>query len=45
MGISEATFYRKMQLKKFDSDEMEQLILLLDIENPVEIFFANLGTQ
>lgn len=40
LGITTVTLRRKMEAKKFDSDEMEKLIKILDIENPVEIFFA-----
>ena len=43
LGISEITFYRKMQKGRFDSDEIEEMILILNIENPVEIFFTNAG--
>lgn len=43
IGITENTFYRKIKEKRFDSDEIEAMILLLDIKNPVEIFFANVG--
>lgn len=34
------TFYSKMQKGVFGSDEMEGMIELLAIENPVDIFFA-----
>ena len=45
LGINEATFYKKMKRGVFDSDEIYEMITLLDIENPVDIFFANSGTQ
>lgn len=40
MGITDKTFYSKMKLGKFNSDEMQALIDILDIKNPSEIFFA-----
>lgn len=43
LGMSEATFYRKIKERRFDSDEMENMITILNIDNPGEIFFANLG--
>ena len=45
IGITEKTFYNKMQSGKFDSDEMEKMIILLNIQNPIDIFFASLGTH
>lgn len=41
LGMSETTFYTKMKKGVFDSDEMEEMIRILKIENPVEIFFAS----
>ena len=43
LGISVQTLRRKLINGVFDSDEMEKLISILHIENPCEIFFANLG--
>lgn len=43
LGMTEKTFYGKMKRGVFDSDEIQQMIELLRIENPVEIFFAKLG--
>ena len=40
LGISAKTFYSKMKKGVFGSDEMEGMIALLSIENPVQIFFA-----
>ena len=40
IGISEKTFYSKMQKGIFGSDEIEKMIVILNIENPLEIFFA-----
>ncbi len=34
------TFYTKMKAGVFDSDEIEAMVRDLDIENPMEIFFA-----
>lgn len=38
---SPKTFYEKMKKGKFDSDEIMKMVAGLNIENPVEIFFAN----
>ena len=40
IGIAPKTFYDKMKKGVFGSDEMECMIELLDIENPMDIFFA-----
>lgn len=40
IGIAPKTFYAKMKKGVFGSDEMESMIELLSIENPVDIFFA-----
>lgn len=40
LGIAPKTFYSKMKKGVFGSDEMEKMIDLLSIENPVAIFFA-----
>ena len=41
LGITEKTFYSKMKKGVFTSTEMEALIKLLKITDPVQIFFAN----
>lgn len=41
LGMADKTFYSKMKSGVFGTDEAEQLIQLLHIENPAEIFFAN----
>ena len=41
MGISRKTWYDKMSKKKFDSEEMYNLIHILNIDNPIPIFFAD----
>ena len=41
LGINESTFYRKMNNDgDFSRKEINQMIILLKIENPEEIFFA-----
>lgn len=40
LGITPKTFYDKMKKGVFDSDEIEIMIDLLHIENPIDIFFA-----
>ena len=39
------TFYAKMQKGVFDSKEMSDLIRVLNISNPLEIFFAEVVAQ
>ena len=39
------TFYDKMKRGVFDSDEITAMVEDLDIENPMEIFFAEEVTQ
>ena len=41
LGITEKTFYEKMKKGVFNSTEIEAMIGILGIENPMEIFFAN----
>ena len=43
IGITEKTFYSKMKKGVFDSDEIQMMIELLEVENPMEIFFASIG--
>lgn len=45
LGISTKTFYNKLQRGVFGSDEIEKMMILLNIENPAEIFFAKQVTQ
>ena len=40
LGISEKTFYAKMKKGILNSNEIEGLITLLDIQEPQAIFFA-----
>lgn len=44
IGISERTFNNRISKKEFGSDEIEKMVLLLKIDNPLPIFFANLVT-
>lgn len=43
LGMTENTFYAKMKKGVFDSDEIEAMISLLEIKEPMQIFFANVG--
>ncbi len=43
LGITDKTFYSKMKKGVFDSDEIAQMIQTLGIEDPVAIFFKNVG--
>mgnify|MGYP001524896736 FL=1 len=40
LGLNEKTFYSKMQKGVFGTDEVEQMVELLSIPNPADIFFA-----
>ena len=40
IGMTPKTFYSKMKKGVFGSDEIDAMISLLHIQNPVEIFFA-----
>lgn len=41
IGITPKTFYEKMKVGVFGSDEIQVMIHTLKIDNPVEIFFAD----
>ena len=41
LRIAPMTFYRKMEKGVFGSDEIETMIEILDIKDPVSIFFAS----
>lgn len=45
LGISTKTFNSKLNRGIFNSLEIEKLIVVLDIKNPLEIFFANIVTH
>ena len=40
IGITPKTFYIKMKKRVFGSDEIEKMIDLLNIDDPMPIFFA-----
>ena len=40
IGVTPKTFYEKMKNGVFGSDEIEIMIEKLNIQNPLEIFFA-----
>lgn len=42
MGMSDKTFYRKLNSGNFGTVEMNKLVEILDIRDPAEVFFANL---
>ncbi|MBP5431596.1 helix-turn-helix domain-containing protein [Ruminococcus sp.] len=44
LGISEKTFCNRLKKKQFGTDEIEKLIPLLEITDPMRIFFGNLVT-
>ncbi|MCD7724264.1 MAG: helix-turn-helix transcriptional regulator [Clostridiales bacterium] len=45
LGMSNRAWFDRMRKKKFDSEEMYNLIRILDISNPTEIFFADEVTR
>lgn len=40
IGVTPKTFYEKMKIGIFGSDEIQIMIDKLNIENPTDIFFA-----
>lgn len=40
MEMTDKTFYAKMKRGIFNSDEIEKMIKILEIKNPMEIFFG-----
>ena len=40
IGVTPKTFYAKMKAGIFGSDEIQTMIEELNIENPIDIFFA-----
>lgn len=40
LGISPKTFYRKMKKGVFGTDEVDKMVSILKIENPIEIFLS-----
>ena len=41
IGISEKTFITRMKEGVFGTDEVEKMISILNIKNPMDIFFAD----
>ena len=41
VGINDKTLGRKLKSGKFNSNEMDKMIEVLDIKNPIEIFFCS----
>ena len=41
LGMAPKTFYSKMKKRVFGSDEIEKMIALLHIDDPMSIFFVN----
>lgn len=44
LGISEKTFCERLKAKRFGTEEIEALIPLLEIDNPMSIFFDGIVT-
>ena len=44
LGIAPETFYRKMDKGVFGSNEIMNMIKLLEIEDPTALFFADMVT-
>ena len=44
MGITQKTFSTKLEKGVFTSLEIEKLVEILELENPWDIFFANIVT-
>lgn len=42
LGITPRTFTNKLRIGIFNNDEIEKMVKLLNIENPMEIFFENI---
>ena len=45
IGISSATMQRKMKAGVFGSDEIDKMIVVFEIQNPADIFFAKEVTE
>lgn len=43
LGMTEKTFYEKMKIGIFGSDEIDKMIELLEIQDPMPIFFAQVS--
>lgn len=42
-GFTKSQWNYRMKTKVFDSDDIERIMSKLDIDNPTEIFFANVA--
>lgn len=45
LGISEKTFGDRLKKRRFGTEEIEQLIPVLEIDDPMHIFFDGLVTS
>lgn len=45
LGISEKTFCNRIKEKRFHTEEIEKLIPLLGIDDPMGIFFDGIATR
>lgn len=45
LGMSTKTFYERLKNRRFGSDEIEKLIEVLEISDPMPIFFSNVVTS
>lgn len=45
LDISEKTFYSRLKNKRFGTEEIEMLIPILEISDPMSIFFDGLVTS
>jgi len=45
LGITEKTFYNKMKKGVFSSAEIDAMICLLDMREPMKVFFTNHVSQ
>lgn len=43
LGISEKTFADRIKHKCFGSDEIEKLVFVLEIRDPIPVFFSNIA--
>ena len=45
IGISAKTFYDKMKTGKFKLNEIDKMVELLGLDDPVPVFFKQLGGE
>lgn len=45
LGMTTRTFYRRMKLGVFRSDEMEAMVELLQLSDPMAVFFDRAGEE